>query len=283
MNANHHISHCPPYCSFDQLFHKLTYPAGESHVALRPDADLPRQITIEACVRDFNHLGMVLTADQILRRNGTTARWFLPYFPFARHDRRNHAGDGFELGVALELVRNLNVVIADPHSDVAGQLPHFTQTDVVARLSELDVFDGDTVVVIPDAGATKKAFDWLPSVRHRTVVQALKRRDTASGRLFDFQLLTDHLEGAPCVIVDDLCDGGGTFLALADLLSAHHAGPLTLAVTHGLFTKGTHELSRRFDRIVSFAYLPDTDAAGPTPSGVELVPFKDLYSKGAQQ
>ena len=51
-------------------------------------------LTIEAAIVDFDGLGNMLTADRILRRNGIRAQWFVPYFPFARHDRRNHIGDG---------------------------------------------------------------------------------------------------------------------------------------------------------------------------------------------
>ena len=139
------------------------------------------------------------------------------------------------------------------------------------------MFDSDPVVVIPDAGATKKAYTWLDG---RRVVQASKRRDPATGKLSGFSVPDvdsegNSIAGRPCIIVDDICDGGGTFLGLAAELQAAGAGPLTLAVTHGLFTKGTEVLTESFSTI---ACLAPTDA--PETPGVITIPFEDLYTKG---
>lgn len=263
-----------PYLAFSSYFDSMTYPAGESHIAEALPTQRAEHLVIEMAVYDFAGLGKLLTADAILRRTGVTATWFVPYFPFSRHDRRHHVGDGFELGIALEMVRDLNIVIADPHSDVAGQLPHIPQTASVDCFRDAAVFPAGAVMIIPDAGATKKAHEWATG----PTVQALKHRDAATGRLSNFEILSDDLGGAPCVIVDDICDGGGTFLGLATELRAKNAGPLTLAITHGLFTKGTDLLRGSFDRIVTFGFH-----GGERLPGVDYLPFHDLYNKGARR
>jgi len=262
------------YTAFSEMFECRRYPAGESHIELMLPTQQVEHLTIEAAIVDFDGLGNMLTADRILRRNGIRAQWFVPYFPFARHDRRNHIGDGFELGVALDLVKDLDIVIADPHSDVAGQLPHIPQSASVECFRDAGLLPDHAVIVIPDAGAIKKAHEWATG----PVVQALKHRDTATGRLSGFEVLADDLAGAPCVIVDDICDGGGTFLGLAVELANKNAGPLTLAVTHGLFTKGIDALSEAFDRIATFGF-----SGGPRVHGVDYLPFKNLYNKGARR
>ncbi len=264
------------YFTLDQVTEQLRYPAGEGHVRLRSEhIELFNIRTIEATATSFNDLGTVITTDRILRRLGRRVEWFLPYFPFARHDRRNDALDGFELGLALEMVAELDLVIADPHSDVAGQLRHFDQASVVDRFIHAGLFDTNPTVIIPDAGATKKAYAWLDG---RPVVQALKHRDPATGRLSGFNVLTDDLHGRPCIIVDDICDGGGTFLGLANQLKAANAGPLTLAVTHGLFTKGTTQLAETFSTL---ACLTPSQADPDDLPDVTTIPFRDLYTKGS--
>ena len=75
-------------------------------------------------------------------------------------------------------------------------------------------------------------------------------------------------------MVDDICDGGGTFLGLADALAACGAGPLTLAVTHGLFTRGRGDLAKVFDRIFCFASEAASDAA------LCALPYRTLYAQG---
>lgn len=264
------------YVPFDDVFDVMRYPAGESHVSLRPGVAAESIETIEAGARSFDDLAQIVTADRIMRRLGLSVEWFVPYFPFARHDRRNHPGDGFELALAIEMVAELQIVIADPHSDVAGQLRHIEQADVVDAFRRAGVFDNDPVIVIPDAGAAKKAYGWAGE--GATVVQALKRRDPATGALSGFAVLADDLDndlgGRPCIIVDDICDGGGTFLGLAAELRAIHAGPLTLAVTHGLFTKGLDDLLDVFDTIATFAPTERDER-------VVAIPFIDLYTKGS--
>ena len=260
------------YATIDEVFERFNYPAGESHIRLHDDIDVSGLEVIEATAFSFGDLAQIVTADRILRRTGTQVRWFVPYFPFARHDRRNDAGDGFELKLALEMVSEIDIVIADPHSDVAGQLPHIGQVDVVASLRRAGVFDNNPVVIIPDAGATKKAYEWIDG---ETVIQASKRRDPATGELSGFAIRETDFGGRPGIIVDDIVDGGGTFLGLAAVLKAHNAGPLTLAATHGLFTKGTDILFESFDSIVSFT--PTGTEGAP---GVKSIPFSDLYAKG---
>ena len=267
------------YVTFDEAFHVMHYPAGESHIRSTVIIDEidNDELVIEMQVRGFEQLGQLLTADAMLRRKGIRARWFVPYFPFARHDRRNDSNDGFELGVALEMVRNIDIVLADPHSDVAGQLPHFAQAACVARFAEAGLFADDPVVVIPDAGATKKAHTWIDN---GDSVQALKRRDPRTGKLSGFSVDSDDLAGRPCVIVDDICDGGGTFLGLAKVLRQNNAGPLRLAVTHGLFTQGLDELLADFDEIY---FLAPTGAVASSTTAVRSIEFKVLYEKGNPQ
>jgi hypothetical protein len=77
------------------------------------------------------------------------------------------------------------------------------------------------------------------------------------------------------VIVDDICDGGGTFLGLAARLGEQDAGLLTLCVTHGLFTKGVMPLLDVFDRIYTFGD-PHWEVAG-----LVHIPWETLYREGA--
>jgi len=199
----------------------------------------------------------------------------VPYFPFARHDRRNDLGDGFELQLALELVSELDLAIADPHSEVAAQLPHFSQTDCVAAVRAGGAFDNNPVVVIPDAGAAKKAYEWIAELDNAQVVQAQKKRDVGTGALSGFSIPVEDLNGRPCIVVDDICDGGGTFLGLAEQLAAANAGAMTLVVSHGLFTKGVSALREHYAAI--YCLKPD---AQPRIDGVTTVPFSELYAGG---
>lgn len=226
-----------------EIFHWFNYPAGEVHTEM---LEVPTGPILARC-QSFEDLCRVVTEDRILKRRHIAVTWLIPYFPFARHDRRNHRGDGFELGLALDLVKELDVVVIDPHSSVAGMLPHITQASVVTALP---LYANDYLVAIPDAGAAHKAYTWITG----DYVQCSKVRNPATGKLSGFSV-PPGTEGRHVLIVDDICDGGGTFIGLRKAMP--HAASVTLAVTHGLFTQGIGQLSEAFDQIYSFHYESD--------------------------
>jgi len=83
------------------------------------------------------------------------------------------------------------------------------------------------------------------------VVECSKVRDVKTGQLSNFKVYTENLNKKTCVVVDDICDGGGTFLGLAKKLKAKNCGKLILIVTHGIFSKGLEKLEEAYDVIYS--------------------------------
>lgn len=277
------------YATQSQVFDLRKYPAGEDHSILKALPLLESDgLLIEAHCRNLGDLARLRVQEDILIRNGIRNAWFVPYFPCARQDRLETKLSGFELRFALDLVAPLRIVIADPHSDVAGQLPHFPQSAIYscfeAALPEIK----DAVVVIPDAGAAKKAYEWAVG-DNRQIVQSLKVRDPKTGKLSGFKVIANKIDGGShgpdsyslgdlyqknVVIVDDICDAGGTFLGLGEILKRDFGvAKMTLGITHGLFTKGTSTLKGMFDNIVTF--VPSQEHT-PNPDVIEI-PFQTLY------
>lgn len=266
---------------FDEVFDTMTYPAGEPHIRAKRDTE-EREILAELRMltpffkpfiiseaHDWNGIMKVVIANEILHDNGIGATFVIPYFPFARHDRRNDAQDSSPVPWVLQLLQNVDAVTIDPHSDVSGVLPHYAQSEVVREFAEQGIFENDPVIVIPDAGASKKAYSWIP--KGMDYVQALKTRDVKTGTLSGFQVIDSENvfnKGnglrRNAVIIDDICDGGGTFLGLADELLAAGALSIRLGVTHGLFTKGLAPLHAKFSRI----YTLDTCTVEPEIGGI---------------
>lgn len=264
------------YVTQNTLFERRSYPAGEGHSILGTGYQSD-DLVIEAHVRNFNDLCTARTQDEILRRNGVVATWFMPYFPYARQDRRETQMSGFELPLAMSLTVGMRVVIADPHSDVTGTLPHFTQTSVYNCMADANWDLENKTVVIPDAGAAKKAYGWAVG-NDRPIVQGLKKRDPKTGKLSGFKIdATDgELWDRDVLILDDICDGGGTFLGLGQLLREKYGvKSLTLGVTHGLFTQGLDKLGEMFDQIISF--VPTGTAALNINKKFLAIDFQTLF------
>ena len=266
---------------FDEVFKTINYPSGEFHLQL---IDWPRYgEKLVANVTDFNGLAKCVVADRILTRNRREVDWVIPFFPFAREDRRNLNTDGMELNLALEIIEELGAAVVDPHSDVTTQhIKYFPQDEVVRQYAHAGLFDGDPIVAIPDAGAAKKAYSWIDE-HNLEYVQCLKKRDSATGKLSGFKVAGNgtDLINKDVIIVDDICDGGGTFIGLAEELHTYGVKSLRLAVTHGLFTKGLSNLLAAFEQI----YTVDHSLTFGTNSHLDLerltvVPLENIIERG---
>ena len=176
------------------------------------------------------------------------------YLPYARQDRVMDTGESFSLIVFAQLINSANfsqVHVLDPHSDVGPALLNNCVIHSNLSYVEWAVKDINSALtlIVPDAGARKKADKLAQDITFSKVVQAGKTRDTRTGALKGFEVYADDLEGKDCIIVDDICDGGGTFIGLAKELKAKNAGKLYLFVTHGIFSKGVDVLTEHFEHI----------------------------------
>lgn len=187
-----------------------------------------------------------------LRERGLPAPHLtLPCFPGARQDRLNPEGDA--LFTAKSIARLVNdrgfpsVTIIDPHSDVVPAL--LDRCRVVAAADCINPPAGKYAAVIsPDAGAEKRA-GAVAKKLGIPLVHAWKTRDVATGKIAGFGLQPcEGLRGSLVLVVDDICDGGGTFLGLAGKLN--EAGLAAhLWTTHGIYSQGTEALLRSYGHL----------------------------------
>jgi len=93
--------------------------------------------------------------------------------------------------------------------------------------------------VYPDLGAQKRMSksDLLMWHANANTVVMMKDRDERTGRINGIQIVAGKPQKV-CVIVDDLCDGGATFVGAAKCLRQAGAESVILAVPHGVFSKG---------------------------------------------
>lgn len=201
-------------------------------------------------------------ADACAWRGYPIATLVIPYLPGARQDRMNPAGD-FLFGaksIADEInARSFDKVICfDPHSDV---MPALINNCSVIHIDEVQGIVGDgtgrgcyDAVVAPDAGAAKRA-ERVAKYLRIPIVNAWKTRDVTDGHSTIVGFGIEPVVGVQkLLIVDDICDGGGTFIGLADhikSLGQSYEIELDLYVSHGLFTKGIESLAERFNNIIT--------------------------------
>lgn len=208
----------------------------------------------------------------------------LPWLPWARQDRHMVSGDSFALKVFASQLNTLKfdkVNVLDPHSDAAAAaidnfvaIPQEVCLMQSASLSRL--FQQNALMLVaPDAGSLKK----IDAVARAAAVEQYailsKKRDVASGSLTGFALLAGDVRGRDLLIVDDLCDAGGTFIGSAQVLRDAGARSVSLYVTHGIFSKGVEHL---FANGIDAIYTT-TSLAAPTLEHpqLELIDIDAIY------
>jgi ribose-phosphate pyrophosphokinase len=102
------------------------------------------------------------------------------------------------------------------------------------------------ILILPDEGA-KNRVKFISFNNLHNIVYCKKSRDL-DGKITLTVENSELCKNKKCIIIDDLCDGGGTFLAIADNIQPK---TLTLQVTHGIFSKGVDVLLEKFDHIIT--------------------------------
>jgi len=208
-----------------------------------------------------------------------TERWeapphlILPAMPGARQDRLNDTGD--YLFTAKSIARELNhrefqsVTLVDPHSDVSAAL--VDRARVIHAVDCINPPAGKYAAVIsPDAGAEKRAGQVARKLGV-PLIHAWKTRDVSTGAISGFGMGKELLPlGSLVLVVDDLCDGGGTFIGLAGLIE-REGFKAHLWTTHGLYSKGTAELLQHYGHL----YCTDS-VLGPREGVIEIDVCKKL-------
>jgi ribose-phosphate pyrophosphokinase len=244
-------------------FQAFIFSGGEPHIKINPDFAY-EAITITHRINSFNDLGLLLLAVDALRRmNVKTINAFIPYFPAARQDRVMIAGEPLSVKVYADIINALNlnkITVFDPHSEVTPALLDNVEViynyDFIKKV--LAKIGTNVKLISPDGGALKKIYKVSEYLGGIDVVECSKSRDVKTGKLSGFKVYDDDLKGIDCLIVDDICDGGMTFIGLAEELKNKNAGKLYLAISHGIFSKGFENMNV-FEKIFTTNSFKDID------------------------
>ena len=184
--------------------------------------------------------------------------------------------EAFSLKVVARLINGLGydrVFTCDPHSDVTPAL-----VEILHIVSQLEMvrshpglrphFYGKLLAIVsPDAGAIKKAFSVAKHIG-LPLVTASKIRNVETGAITHTEIQNpNQVEGLDALIVDDICDGGRTFIELAKALRAQGASRVYLYVTHGIFSQGLGVFDGLIDAIFTTDSFdsPFIGVGGPVP------------------
>jgi ribose-phosphate pyrophosphokinase len=183
--------------------------------------------------------------DAMKRASAKRITAVIPYYGYSRQDKKGLAREPISAKLvadAISVAGADRVVSVDLHSgQIQGYFDfpfdHLTALPILSDYvsNELGLFDGDLVIVAPDAGRIKTA-ERLREYLHADLAFLYKRRSRREANKIEEMAVVGEVDGRPCVLVDDMIDTAGTVAKGATALAQQGAGPIYAAATHPILS-----------------------------------------------
>ncbi|MCB1478163.1 MAG: ribose-phosphate pyrophosphokinase [Tepidamorphaceae bacterium] len=190
-----------------------------------------------------NLMELLIVIDALRRSSARRITAVLPYFGYARQDRRT----GSRTPISAKLVANLvtrsgadRVLTVDLH---AGQIQGFfdipTDNLYAAPVMVRDIMERyetkDVTIVSPDVGGVVRARGLAKRIDAPLAIVDKRRERPGESEVMN---VIGGVEGRNCILVDDIVDSGGTLCNAADALLARGAATVSAYITHGVLSGG---------------------------------------------
>ena len=231
---------------------------------------------------------LLIIADALKRSSAARITAVIPYFGYARQDRRTKA----RTPISAKLVANMitqagieRVLTLDLH---AAQIQGFFDIPVdnlyAAPVFALDVKHhfrdrlSDVVIVSPDVGGVSRARELAKRVGC-TLAIVDKRREKP-GEIAEMTVIGE-VQDKICIIVDDICDTAGTLCKAAEVLVAAGATEVHSYITHGVMSGPAVErvTSSVMKTLVVTDSIAPTEAVKAAPN-IRIVPTAPMFAQG---
>jgi len=234
-----------------------------------------------------NLMELLIMTDALRRSSADRITAVIPYFGYARQDRRAKA----RTPISAKLVANLlteagvdRILTLDLH---AAQIQGFFDIPVdnlyASPIFSLDIehhFKGqmdDLMVVSPDVGGVARAREIAKRIG--APLSIVDKRREKAGEVAGMTVI-GNVEGKKCIIVDDICDTAGTLCKAAEVLMENGATEVHSYITHGVLSGPAVE---RVQKSVMKS-LVITDSIEPTEavkaaSNIRIVPTAPMFAQ----
>src|ERR1700754_1964631 len=232
-----------------------------------------------------NLMELLIITDALRRSSARRITAVIPYFGYARQDRRS----GSRTPISAKLVANLithagvdRVMTLDLH---AGQIQGFfdipTDNLFAAPLMVRDIrerFDLSKVMVVsPDVGGVARARGLAKRINTPLAIVDKRRERAGESEVMN---VIGEVAGFTCILIDDIVDSGGTLVNAADALIAHGAKDVYAYITHGVLSGGAAARisSSKLKELVITDSILRTDAVRNAPN-IRMLPIAPLIAE----
>lgn len=229
------------------------FPDGEVQITLGEFSHKDK-INVRCRITSAEELFILMQVSDILRRHGMRFSISIYYLMGMRMDRVMSFDRPYTLNMVVHVLDNLGaygIYLFCPHSSTALDLFRYTSVAQINpdRLDNMvNTTFNDYQIVLPDAGAVERATaDDMPE----GIVIGEKVRNVTTGKIESIKIKNPEvIDGRPLLIEDDLCDGGGTFVGLAQAIrEIDPKADVNIVVCHMVNPKGIENLSKNFNHV----------------------------------
>ena len=247
------------------------FPGGEVCVKIETPPVFPKlsRGKVAAVIRSSDDLMAMLLVTDALRRviagnvglggpDAVPIDLHCPYLPYARQDRVCSPGESLSLEVMANIINYqsyASVTVWDLHGfHCALKIANLRNTTVASLIPASLV--KDKVLVCPDKGAVDRVRE-ISSKYGNQIIALEKERDPLDGHITMMEL--DYFSkkkekpspSSSFLVIDDICDGGRTFLEASRVLRKTYGQDIDLQlwVTHGIFSAGFADLAACYSQI----------------------------------
>jgi ribose-phosphate pyrophosphokinase len=244
----------PDVCGFLQTsparYDCRRFPDGEAQVELHESVRGHDVYLLQSTSPpvDQHLMELLLLADACRRAGASRLTGVIPYFGYARQDRRTgrRSLGGRVAAEALATAGFDRLMLIDAHTPaIEGffdtPIDHLTAVPLLARAAAPSIGD-DSVVVAPDLGAVKLARAYATQLH---LPMAFVHKTRLDGEAVEAHGVIGDVRGRVPLIVDDMLSTGATIAAaIGALRGAGAREPVTVIVTHALLVGRAHDVLR---------------------------------------
>ena len=217
---------------------------GETLVELGESVRGKRCYIIQSTCKPVNEtlMEVLICLDAMRRSSAAEVTCIIPYFGYARQDRKASPRQPITAKLVASMLEEAGanrVVTFDLH---AAQIQGFfhcpvddlTTVPMMGQYFRRKNFDPENVVVVsPDHGGVKRARNLAEMLG--TQLAIIDKRRPRPNVVEACNVIGD-VEGKDAIIVDDICDTGGSLIAASNILKENGAKDIYVCITHGLFS-----------------------------------------------
>ncbi len=279
-----------------QIASCLGKPLGKALIEKFPDGEIGVQILESVRGRDifivqstarhpnFYLMELLILVDAFKRASARSIIAVIPYFGYARQDRRGKAREPITAKLVADLLERAGVtrvLTMDLHTEQIQGFFDIPVDNLYARPLIVEALSrqkmGNCIVVTPDIGSIKLARAYAEALK---VDLAIVDKRRVNAKQVEMTALIGEVKGKDVLLVDDMCSTGGTLKTAARVCKHAGANHLYAAVTHGLFVgKGLLEDSG-IEKIVMSNTVPSPETI--ESKKLEVVSVAPLFSKAIE-